>query len=131
MSNPFAEFDEKIAASTARINQVYAKRNARKKKQETTQKSKNRVLPKPVRVTVSPSYTNPITLSPAKKGKAFMIVNSKTKRKNYYSSPTLRKLIGMNLNNYAILVADPKKPLFKNPYTRGPVYPRNIQRVLI
>jgi hypothetical protein len=58
-----------------------------------------------------------------------MVTNRGTGRRNYYNRNTLAKLIGRTLSNYQLLLANAKTPLFANPYTRGPVYPRNIQRV--
>ena len=77
---------------------------------------------------VSKNYVNPVTLSAPPLGIiVYRLKNRTTGHVDYYNVATLRRLAGKN--NYGILIADPKAPLFKNPWTRGPVYPRNLQRV--
>lgn len=59
-----------------------------------------------------------------------MITNSKTGRKNYYDKKTLLKLASLK-NEYALLMANRKAPLFKNPLTRSNVYAKNVRRVIV
>lgn len=79
-------------------------------------------------VYVSKNYTNPVTLNAPPLGViVYRIKNRTTGRIDYYNVKTMHKLTGKN--NYGILIADPTKSLFRNPMTRGPVHPRNVQRV--
>jgi hypothetical protein len=92
-------------------------------------KNQARALPVVPRRIIPFAYVNPVTLEPLKRVFVYEVINKTTKRKNYYNKNTLLKLIGRNMSNYNLLIADPKKRLFRNPVTRGNVKPRNIQRV--
>lgn len=104
------------------------KRKSRALKRSRKSRSQSRAVPKPVAVNIG-NYTNPVTLSPPKGGVLYMVTNRGTGRKNYYNRNTIMRLIGRPMSNYQLLMANAKVALFGNPYTRGKVYPRNIQRV--
>jgi hypothetical protein len=94
--------------------------------------SRSRALPKLMNVKLANNYTNPVTLNALMKGKAYQVRNHGTGRKNYYNRVTLFSLLPSRIkNNYNLLMAFPKKALFRNPMTRGNVYPRNIVPVRI
>lgn len=95
-------------------------------------KSRSRALPKLMNVKLANNYANPVTLEALMKGKAYQVTNRGTGRKNYYNRVTLFGLLPSRIkNNYNLLMAFPKTALFRNPMTRGAVYPRNIIPVRI
>ena len=106
-----------------------AKRKARKAKKARVLKGQKKALPKIKKVSVPKNYINPISHSPMKDAVFYMLTNRGTGRKNYFTKTEVSKIVGRSMSNYNLLMADPKKPLFRNPYTRNPVYPRNLQRV--
>jgi len=124
-------------ARRERIKTQLASRNvkakARKVKSRKTRVQKSRALPKPTVVLVNTNYVNPVTLAALTNGsKAYKVRNRTTGRVNYYNKVTLFKLLPSSIkNNYSLLIAPPKNPLFRNPITRGDVYPRNITTVII
>lgn len=120
-----------LARTTAYVNKVNSKAKSREKKRSRKAKAERKALPKTPRILIPNSYVNPVTLSPVKGPVVYQVTNRGTKRKNYYSKATLMRLLGRSMTNYELLMASPKTSLFKNPYTRGLVYPRNIQRVRI
>jgi hypothetical protein len=94
--------------------------------------SRSRALPKLMNVKLAANYTNPVTLEALLKGKAYQVKNRGTGRTNYYNRATLFSLLPSGIkNNYNLLMAFPKTALFRNPMTRGNVYPRNIIPVKI
>lgn len=108
---------------------IAAKRKSRGLKRTSKSRSQSKALPKAPVVALPANYTDPVTLSPPKNRMVYQVTNRSTGRKNYYNKSTLLGLIGRQLTNYQLLLADPKVALFANPMTRGGVYPRNIQRV--
>lgn len=108
---------------------VANKRKSRALKRSRKSRSQSRAVPKPAAVNINANYVNPVTLSPPKGQVIYMVRNRQTGRKNYYNRNTLVKLLGRAMSDYQLLMANAKTPLFANPFTRGPVYPRNIQRV--
>jgi hypothetical protein len=107
---------------------VANKRKSRALKRSRKSRSQSRAVRKPVAVNIG-NYSNPVTLSPPKGTVLYMVTNRTTGRKNYYNRDVLMKLIGRSMSNYQLLMANAKTALFVNPYTRGQVRPRNIQRV--
>jgi len=105
------------------------KRKARKAKKAKVLKGMKRALPKIKSVSIPKNYISTLTHSPMKNSVFYMLTNRGTGRKNYFTKSEVSKLTGRTMTNYDILMADPKKRLFKNPATRNPVYPRNLQRV--
>ena len=127
-----------MASITAMRNQIKgksreekAKRNQRALKRSRVSRSRSRALPKVPPASIHVNYVNPVNLSAIPSGIiVYKITNRNTKRVNYYTKETLWPLLPKNIkNNYNLMLAFPKKSLFRNPITRGPVYPRNIQRV--
>jgi hypothetical protein len=78
-------------------------------------------------------YINPVTLNKIPSGPTvYHVKNSRTGRVDYYDKATFWKLMPKNIkNNYELLMADPRRPLFKNPLTRTNVMTRDIQRVRV
>ena len=107
-----------------------SKSRARAAKARSRALSRSRNLPKIRPVALPVNYLNPVKLSPVS-GIVYQITNRNTGRKNWYPKNVITKLIGRNLSNYQILMLDPKKSMFRNPITRNPVYPRNLQRVRV
>jgi hypothetical protein len=110
-----------------------AKRALRKSKKSRVSKSRKSQVPKPSSVVINGNYVNPISLSSIPVNVVvYEVVNRGTKRKNYYERKNLWPLLPKSIkNNYNLMLAFPKTPLFRNPYTRGNVYPRNIRRVVM
>ena len=118
-----ARLIEQMAGSEARRKKT--NRAARKSHQKRTQVAGLGTAPF---VYISKNYTNPVTLARPPLGViVYKLKNRTTGHVNYYNAATIHKLSGKN--NYGILVANAKAPLFRNPWTRGPVHPRNLQRV--
>jgi hypothetical protein len=100
----------------------------RKYRAEQNRRNKALMLGTAPLVYVNSNYVNPVTLNMPPLGVVvYRLKNRTTGRNNYYPRSTVHKLAGKN--NYAILISDPRKPVFRNPYTRGNVYPRNLTRV--
>lgn len=120
----------------ARFEHMYGaearqKRIRRNVRHEFNQKNKSRALGRVGRASPPANYVNPVTLNAVPRGVViYKLVNRGTGRVNYYPVNVISRLAG-GKNNYAILIADPKKPLFRNPTTRGNVFPRNLTRVMI
>ena len=109
-----------------------AKRASRKLKKSRVSRSRSAQVTKPVAVVINGNYINPVSLSAVPMNVVvYEVVNRGTKRKNYYEKKTLWPLLPRNIkNNYNLMMAFPKTPLFRNPVTRGNVYPRNVHRVI-
>jgi hypothetical protein len=107
------------------------KRLIRNTKYNIVQRNKNAALGRAGRASPPANYVNPVTLNALPRGVViYKLVNRGTGRVNYYPTNVISKLSG-GKNNYAILIADPKRPLFRNPTTRGNVFPRDLTRVVI
>ena len=124
-----------LLGKTAALLSAYAGKFDSKAKSRSLKKSRKvaaerKALPKLHRNKIPNNYKNPVTLSPVR-GVVYRVTNRGTGRKNYYTKATLEKLIGRKMSNYALLMASPKSVLFRNPATRGSVYPRNIMRVKV
>jgi hypothetical protein len=119
-------FDQ--AAFLAKIK----KGDERRSKKKESKKKEIESLPKVPKVILNQNYVNPITLEfPKSSVIVYEIKNRTTGRKDYYDVQTFWKLMGMIRNNYKLLMMDPKLPLFRNPVTRGNIYPRNVRRVTV
>jgi hypothetical protein len=119
-------FDQ--AAFLAKIK----KSDERRSKKKESKKKEIESLPKVPKVILNQNYINPITLEfPRSSVIVYEIKNRTTGRKDYYDVQTFWKLMGMIRNNYKLLMMDPKLPLFRNPVTRGNIYPRNVRRVTV
>lgn len=119
-----------LAHIDTHVKKVNTKAKSRALKRSRKAAAERKALPKLVKNTLPSNYKNPVTLSPVA-GVVYRVTNRKTGRKNYYPKAVINKLIGRELSNYALLMASPKKVLFRNPYTRGGVFPRNIMRVRV
>ena len=110
------------------VNDSKRKVRAVKKWVETVKRTQ--ALPVPLTMFIANNYMNPVTLRAPPYGVAiYMITDPRTGRKNFYNKATIHKLA--KLNNYGILMANRKKPIFKNPMTRSNVYPKNVRRVIV
>ena len=93
----------------------------------------NRLTALPVirTVYIRNDYINPVTLNKVPAGPTvYHVKDSRTGRIDYYDKATFWRLVPKNIkNNYGLLMADPRRPLFKNPLTRTNVKPRNVMRV--
>ena len=108
---------------------VISKRKSRATKKSRISKSRSKALPKPVKVKIPDNYVNPITLVKSPSGAIFYVLTNRvTGRKNYLSISNISGLAKKKMTEYNILIANVKKPLFRNPYTRSNVYPRNLVR---
>jgi hypothetical protein len=108
------------------------KGDERRSKKKDSKKQNVEALPKVPKVILNKNYVNPITLEfPKSSMIVYEIKNRTTGRKDYYDIPTFWKLVGMIRNNYKLLMMDPKKPIARNPVTRGNIYPRNVRRVTV
>ena len=117
------------AASLAKMTVTNKKRKSRAVKKSRISRSRSRALPKPMKVVIPTNYINPITRSRSPQGAFFYVLTTRvTGRKNYLSIANVAGLAGRKMSEYNILMANPKAPLFKNPYTRSSVYPRNLVR---
>ena len=110
-----------------------SKSEARKLKSKNARLSRSRALPRRALISLPNNYVNPITLNGFQRGaKIYQLKNRQTGRLNYYNRPTLFKLLPSSIkNNYNLLLAFPKRPLFRNPTTRSNVFPRNLTLVEI
>jgi len=124
----------KVQTEFVKAIEAHMKRELRAYKKKFAQANKLKALPKIVIVRINSNYINPITLNKVPSGPAvYEITNRTTGRKNYYDKNTFWKLMKKNVNNYALLMANPKSPIkgVKNPVTRGNIYPRNVRRVTV
>jgi hypothetical protein len=124
-----------LLGKTAALLSAYAGKFDSKAKSRSLKRSRKtaaerKALPKLHSNKIPANYKNPVTLSPVR-GVVYRVTNRGTGRKNYYTKAILEKLIGRKMSNYALLMASPKTALFRNPATRGSVYPRNIMRVKV
>jgi len=117
----------------AQLGARKSRMDVRKSKMTKMRISRSRALPKLRIVNIPTNYVNPVTLEALATGtKAYQVKNRGTGRVNYYNRSTLFRLLPATIkNNYNLLMAYPKGPLFRNPITRGNVYPRNIIAVKI
>ena len=124
---------ERMARVNAQLEAMSAKRQLRSPKAKKLARSKALALGKVPFVSIPKNYVNPVTLSRPPSGViVFKVLDKRTGRTNYYNRATFfRFLANFIKNNYNLLMADPKKPLFRNPVTRGNVTARNVQRVRI
>ena len=117
------------AASLAKMTVTNKKRKSRAVKKSRISRSRSRALPKPIKVVIPNNYINPITRSRNPQGAFFYVLTNRVSgRKNYMNISNIVGLAGRKMTAYDILMANPKAPLFKNPYTRSNVYPRNLVR---
>jgi hypothetical protein len=117
------------AASLAKMTVTNKKRKSRAVKKSRISRSRSRALPKPIKVVIPNNYINPITRSRNPQGAFFYVLTNRVSgRKNYMNIANIAGLTGRKMTAYDILMANPKAPLFKNPYTRSNVYPRNLVR---
>ena len=124
---------ERMARVNAQLEKMSAKRQVRSPKAKNVARSKALALGKVPLVSVPKNYVNPVTLSRPPNGViVFKVMDKRTGRTNYYNRATFFRFLSKFIkDNYNLLMADPKKPLFRNPVTRGNVKPRNVQRVRI
>jgi hypothetical protein len=117
------------AASLAKMTVTNKKRKSRAVKKSRISRSRSRALPKPMKVVIPANYINPITRAKSPAGSFFYVLTNRVSgRKNYMNISNIVGLAGRKMTAYDILMANPKAPLFKNPYTRSNVYPRNLVR---
>ena len=110
----------------------HAKIKGREIKKMWNRENRAKALPKVPGVYIANNYINPVTLeAPPRKVIVYKVTNRTTKRTNYYDAQTFWRLAGHQRNNYKLLMFDPKKNIFTNPYTRGGVRARNVQRVRV
>ena len=114
-----------------RLKQNRAKKKVRAVKKKNVIRAQVAALPKIPQVIIDSNYVNPITLNFPKNVVVYELRNRKTGRKNYYDKKTFWALMKMVANDYKLLMMDPKLPLFRNPVTRGNIYPRNVRRVTV
>ena len=126
-------YNARMARINKQLNAQNAKRKLRSPKAKKTAQNKALALGKVANVSVPKNYINPVTLSAPPRGViVFKVTDKNSGRTNYYNRATLFRLLANFIkNNYNLLMADPKKSLFRNPMTRGNVKARNIQRVRI
>jgi len=119
-----------VSQVKAYVQKVNTKGKSRSLKRSRKAASERKALPKLLRNRIPSNYKNPVTLSPVS-GVVYRVTNRATGRKNYYPKSVIERLIGRNMTNYQLLMASPKRALFRNPATRGGVFPRNIMRVKV
>ena len=125
------EPDKRKVERLARMMVEDSKRKVRAVKKWVETVKRTEALPIPLTLYIANNYTNPVTLKAPPHGVAiYMITDPRTGRKNYYDRSTLLKLSRKN-SNYALLMANRKTPLFKNPVTRSNIYPKNVRRVIV
>jgi hypothetical protein len=126
-------YNAKMARLNKQLNAQSLKRKTRSPKAKKAARNKVKALGVAPFVSVKKNYINPVTLNAPPRGVVvFKVTNKQTGRTNYYNKVTLFKFLSNYIkNNYNLLMADPKKVLFRNPVTRGNVKARNIQRVRI
>ena len=126
-------YQARMARLNTQLNAQGAKRKVRSPKAKKTAQNKALALGKVPNVSVPKNYINPVSLNAPPRGViVFKVTDKQTGRTNYYNRVTIFRLLASFIkNNYNLLMTDPKKPLFRNPMTRGNVKARNIQRVRI
>ena len=109
------------------------KRKIRTAKKRYATINRLRALPVIRNVYIRNDYINPVSLNKVPSGPTvYHVKDSRTGRVDYYDKETFWKLMPKNIkNNYGLLMADPRRPLFKNPLTRTNVKARNVQRVRV
>jgi hypothetical protein len=128
--NTLTPLQKKRVEQLARRMVDDSKRKMRAVKKWVETVKRTEALPIPLTLYIANNYTNPVTLKAPPRGVAiYMITDPRTGRKNYYDKTTILKLAHKN-SNYALLMANRKTALFKNPVTRSNVYPRNVRRVV-
>jgi len=122
------KLERNMAVTHRGVQEVAAKRRARAARRSRSAKSRSRALPKPSIVHIASNYINPVTgKRPA--GNLYMVTNRTSGNKNYLSLNDIQRLMKNNINNYGLLMANPKRRLFKHPVKKTAVYPRNLVRV--
>jgi len=124
---------EETAASVRKLVIDGLKRKIRTAKKRYAAINRLKALPVIRNVYIRNNYVNPVTLNKIPSGPTvYHVKDSRTGRVDYYDKATFWKLMPKNIkNNYNLLMADPKRPLFKNPLTRTNVKTRNVQRVRV
>jgi len=124
---------EETAASVRKLVIDGLKRKIRTAKKRYATINRLKALPVIRNVYIRNNYVNPVTLNKIPSGPTvYHVKDSRTGRVDYYDKATFWKLMPKNIkNNYNLLMADPKRPLFKNPLTRTNVKTRNVQRVRV
>jgi hypothetical protein len=109
------------------------KRKIRTAKKRYATINRLKALPVIRNVYIRNDYVNPVTLNKIPSGPTvYHVKDSRTGRVDYYDKATFWRLMPKNIkNNYNLLMADPQRPLFKNPLTRTNVKTRNVQRVRV
>ncbi len=132
MNNLLARIRARKNETLRKSRNERSKRTLRKSKKSRTSRSRRAQVAKPAVAIINRNYINPVSLSAVPTNVVvYEVVNRGTKRKNYYEKSALWPLLPKSIkNNYNLMMAFPKAPLFRNPVTRGNVYPRNIHRVI-
>ena len=118
-------------ATTMLVADLKRKIRTAKKRYATINRLKT--LPVIRNVYIRNDYVNPVTLNKVPSGPTvYHVKDSRTGRVDYYDKVTFWRLMPKNIKtNYNLLMADPRRPLFKNPLTRTNVKTRNVQRVRV
>jgi hypothetical protein len=116
-----------------RIIELKKKIRARAKKYQA--QNRLRALPRVKTVYVNANYVNPVTLNKVPSGiVVYAVKDSKTGRLDYFDKGTFWRLMRQHApnikNNYNLMMAMPRRPLFPNPLTRTGITTRNVQRVI-
>jgi|APGre2960657444_1045066.scaffolds.fasta_scaffold18831_2 hypothetical protein len=129
------EFDRLVSSvKSTMIADLKHKYRSVKKRYATINKLK--ALPRIQNVFVRNNYVNPVTLNAIPYGPTvYHVKDPRTGRVDYYDKATFWRLMHQGApnikNNYNLLMADPKRGLFKNPVTRSNIKTRNIIRVRV
>jgi hypothetical protein len=131
MTLPFMRPDV-LAQSAMRHTLALKKKEFRMAKKRYQKINRLKALPAVKVVKINSNYKNPITLNRIPAGVViYEIRDSRTGRVDYLDKYSFWRLMPKNIkNNYNLLMADPRRPLFKNPLTRTNVKTRNIQRAV-
>jgi hypothetical protein len=124
---------EEMAASVRKLVIDGLKRKIRTAKKRYQTINRLKALPVIRNVYIRNNYVNPVTLNKIPSGPTvYHVKDARTGRVDYYDKATFWRLMPKNIkNNYNLLMADPQRPLFKNPLTRTNVKTRNVQRVRV
>jgi hypothetical protein len=124
---------EETAASVRKLVIDDLKRKIRTAKKRYATINRLKALPVIRNVYIRNNYVNPVTLNKVPSGPTvYHVKDSRTGRVDYYDKVTFWRLMPKNIKtNYNLLMADPHRPLFKNPLTRTNVKTRNVQRVRV
>jgi hypothetical protein len=124
---------EETAASVRKLVIDGLKRKIRTAKKRYATINRLKALPVIRSVYIRNNYVNPVTLNKVPSGPTvYHVKDSRTGRIDYYDKVTFWRLMPKNIKtNYNLLMADPRRPLFKNPLTRTNVKTRNVQRVRV